>query len=61
MMALGFIIPVSATVTYPSRFIALTDKDGDVFLVSIPSPYGAQFCAAALQNELIRSKRTPNH
>jgi len=53
------IVPVTATATYPSRFIVLTDQNGDVLLVGMPSPGGAQFCATALENEFSRAKRHP--
>lgn len=55
------IVPVTATATYPSRFIVLTDQDGDVVLVDMPNPDGATFCATAMQIELTRAKRTPSN
>jgi hypothetical protein len=52
-----YIVPVAATATFPSRFIVLTDKDGNVLLVGMPSPGGAQFYATGLQIEFTRAKR----
>jgi len=53
------IVPVTAT-SEKSR-IALTDKDGDVWFVVMPSPDGAVFYATGLQLEFTRAKRTPSN
>ncbi|ETX26504.1 hypothetical protein [Roseivivax isoporae] len=47
--------PVAATAF--DGAILLTDRDDARLLIDMPTPEGARFCAAALENEFRRARR----